>query len=144
MRALVGHREPALAVLYASAAGAAGIQVAGWIPQRALTSGLVPVPGRARIEEVNVKRGTERPPQASDPSPDMAIQYILSSPAWDLLVALELSGGPGIGQWVTSPDGDFECVIPADDTLEKLRQHLVRARNLLAQQPGGVRLHRGA
>ena len=40
--------EPALAVVYADADGAAGMQVAGWIPRRALSTGLVPLPGRAR------------------------------------------------------------------------------------------------
>ncbi len=39
---------PALAVVYADADGAAGMQVAGWIPRRALSTGLVPLPGRAR------------------------------------------------------------------------------------------------
>ena len=40
--------EPALAVVYADADGAAGMQVAGWIPRHALSTGLVPLPGRAR------------------------------------------------------------------------------------------------
>jgi len=39
---------PAVAVVYADADGAAGMQVAGWIPRRALSTGLVPLPGRAR------------------------------------------------------------------------------------------------
>lgn len=42
------HEEPPLALVYATSAGAAGMQVAGWIPRRALASGLVPLPGRAR------------------------------------------------------------------------------------------------
>ncbi len=45
--ALVKHHEPTLAIVYADAAGAAGMQVAGWIPRRELPSGLVPLPGRA-------------------------------------------------------------------------------------------------
>jgi len=45
--ALASHDEPALAVVYADSAGSAGVQVAGWIPQRALPAGLVPLPGRA-------------------------------------------------------------------------------------------------
>jgi penicillin amidase len=40
--------EPAVAVVYAAADGAAGMQVAGWIPRHALSTGLVPLPGRAR------------------------------------------------------------------------------------------------
>jgi penicillin amidase len=46
--ALENHHEPALAVVYADSHGAAGMQVAGWIPHRGLPSGLVPLPGRAR------------------------------------------------------------------------------------------------
>jgi penicillin amidase len=41
-------REPALAVVYADTEGAAGMQVAGWIPRREVESGFVPLPGRAR------------------------------------------------------------------------------------------------
>jgi penicillin amidase len=40
--------EPAVAVVYADADGELGMQVAGWIPRRALSTGLVPLPGRAR------------------------------------------------------------------------------------------------
>jgi penicillin amidase len=46
--ALAHVTEPALAVVYADADGAAGMQVAGWIPWRPLATELVPVPGRAR------------------------------------------------------------------------------------------------
>lgn len=45
--ALSRHHEPALAVAYADASGAAGVQLAGWIPARVIPSGLVPLPGRA-------------------------------------------------------------------------------------------------
>ena len=45
--ALAGVATPALAVVFADAQGAGGLQVAGWIPQRSLPSELVPVPGRA-------------------------------------------------------------------------------------------------
>jgi len=47
-QALESHHEPVLAVAYADRAGAAGVQLAGWIPQRSLPTGLVPVPGRNR------------------------------------------------------------------------------------------------
>jgi len=47
-RALARHEEPVLTVVYAAGDGAAGLQVAGWIPSRALASALVPLPGRAR------------------------------------------------------------------------------------------------
>jgi penicillin amidase len=48
LAALAGLREPALAVVYADTEGAAGMQVAGWIPRREVESGFVPLPGRAR------------------------------------------------------------------------------------------------
>jgi penicillin amidase len=46
--ALEHHHEPTIAVVYADEAGAAGVQMAGWLPQRSLPTGLVPVPGRNR------------------------------------------------------------------------------------------------
>jgi len=45
---LAEHHEPALAVAYADKEGACGVQVAAWIPVRALPTDLVPLPGRAR------------------------------------------------------------------------------------------------
>jgi penicillin amidase len=48
LAALAGLSEPALAVAYAAPDGRAGVQVAGWIPRRPLSTELVPVPGRAR------------------------------------------------------------------------------------------------
>jgi penicillin amidase len=47
-RALAEHHEPPLAVAYADRDGAGGVQVAAWIPVRALPTDLVPLPGRAR------------------------------------------------------------------------------------------------
>jgi penicillin amidase len=47
LKALAQLTEPALALVYADANGAAGMQVAGWIPWRPLAAQLVPVPGRA-------------------------------------------------------------------------------------------------
>lgn len=44
--ALELHPEPVLAVAYADAAGAAGIQTAGFLPERGLPAGLLPVPAR--------------------------------------------------------------------------------------------------
>lgn len=48
LAALAQHAVPPLAVVYADAAGAAGLQVAGWIPRRPIATGLVTLPGRAR------------------------------------------------------------------------------------------------
>jgi len=47
-QALADHHEPPLAVAYADQGGAGGVQVAAWIPVRALPTDLVPLPGRAR------------------------------------------------------------------------------------------------
>jgi penicillin amidase len=49
VEALASHGEPPLAVVYADADGAAGMQVAGWIPRRAIPTGLDSLPGRARL-----------------------------------------------------------------------------------------------
>jgi penicillin amidase len=48
LAALESHHEPVLAVVYADAVGAAGMQVAGWIPHRSLSARLQPLQGRAR------------------------------------------------------------------------------------------------
>lgn len=42
------HHEPVLAFAYADAKGRGGVQVAGWLPNRPLPTGLVPVQGRLR------------------------------------------------------------------------------------------------
>ncbi len=47
-RALEEHHEPPLAVAYVDRGGAGGVQVAAWVPVRALPTDLVPLPGRAR------------------------------------------------------------------------------------------------
>lgn len=47
--ALRDHHEPAIALLYADDSGAAGLQVAGWIPRRRLHTGHVPVLGRHTV-----------------------------------------------------------------------------------------------
>jgi penicillin amidase len=49
LSALARHHEPVVTVVYADAKGAAGKQLAGWLPQRALPTSLVPVPGRLRL-----------------------------------------------------------------------------------------------
>ena len=46
--ALALHAAPPVEVVYADRNGAVGLQVAGWLPQRTLPSGLSPVPGRLR------------------------------------------------------------------------------------------------
>jgi penicillin amidase len=46
--ALRDHDEPPIAMVWAEAAGGAGLQVAGWIPHRRLAAQLLPLPGRAR------------------------------------------------------------------------------------------------
>ncbi|MGI9592934.1 MAG: penicillin acylase family protein [Myxococcota bacterium] len=61
--ALQGIGEPVVALVYADAEGAAGLQVAGWIPRRPLETGLVPVPGRARWYDWNGRIPFERLPR---------------------------------------------------------------------------------
>ncbi|MEE2679587.1 MAG: penicillin acylase family protein [Myxococcota bacterium] len=63
--ALVGVATPALAVVFADTAGAGGLQVAGWIPQRSLPSELVPVPGRAPWYDWKGPTPFEKLPRAS-------------------------------------------------------------------------------
>lgn len=46
---LAEHHSPVVAVVYSDSEGDAGIQLAGWLPGRALPSGLVPVPARMKI-----------------------------------------------------------------------------------------------
>ncbi len=46
--ALTRHQSPPVEVVYAARSGGVGLQVAGWLPQRTLPSGLSPVPGRLR------------------------------------------------------------------------------------------------
>ena len=45
---LADHREPVLVVTYADRAGAAGWQLAGWIPRRLLGAANLPTPGRQK------------------------------------------------------------------------------------------------
>ncbi|NRA07029.1 MAG: penicillin acylase family protein [Myxococcales bacterium] len=47
-QALATHVEPALLVGYADSRGEAGLQMAGWLPDRSLSSHLMPLPGRVR------------------------------------------------------------------------------------------------
>jgi len=60
--ALVDHHEPVLAIAYADRSGDAGIQVAGWLPQRPLPTGLVPVQGRLRSFDWRERVPIERLP----------------------------------------------------------------------------------
>ena len=46
--ALQTHHEPVLAFVFADRSGEGGMQVAGWLPNRPLPTGLVPVQGRLR------------------------------------------------------------------------------------------------
>ncbi|MCS5636040.1 MAG: penicillin acylase family protein [Myxococcota bacterium] len=71
--ALASHHEPVVAVVYADASGDAGVQLAGWIPQRTLPSSLVPVPARMRIYDWRGRLPYDRLPSvrfdASNSSP---------------------------------------------------------------------------
>ena len=49
LRALPDHHEPVISVVYADQSGRAGMQLAGWLPERILPTSLVPVPGRLAL-----------------------------------------------------------------------------------------------
>jgi penicillin amidase len=80
VEALASHREPVLAVVYADADGAAGLQVAGWIPHRPMSAGLTTLEGRARLHDWSV------------PVP------------FDSLPAAQLLGGEG---WIVAADASL-------------------------------------
>ncbi len=61
-RALKEHHEPPLAVAYVDRGGAGGVQVAAWVPVRALPTDLVPLPGRARWYDWQGRLGFEQLP----------------------------------------------------------------------------------
>ncbi len=63
-RALSAHHEPVLTFLFADAGGGGGLQVAGFVPDRGIPSGLVPVPGRSRWSDWRGAVNLERLPRA--------------------------------------------------------------------------------
>ena len=63
--ALAGHHEPPIALVWAEANGEAGMQLAGWIPERSLAPQLLPLPGRARIYAWDTRVAPEALPSAS-------------------------------------------------------------------------------
>lgn len=63
--ALVGHHEPVLAFVFADAAGAGGLQVAGAIPRRAEGTGQTPMPARDETLRWRGLLGSEALPQAA-------------------------------------------------------------------------------
>ena len=63
--ALAGHHEPVLSVVFADADGAAGLQVAGYVPRRGLATNLAPVPGRTDLYDWKGALPLEALPQAS-------------------------------------------------------------------------------
>jgi len=77
--ALADHHEPVLALVYADAAGAAGLQVAGWIPRRTLPSGLLPMAGRSAWAEWQGRIPAERLP-AGRTSPERPWRVAADNP----------------------------------------------------------------
>jgi len=63
--ALAGHHEPVLAIVFADADGAAGLQVAGYVPRRGLATNLAPVPGRTDLYDWKGALPLEALPQAT-------------------------------------------------------------------------------
>lgn len=75
---LAEHHEPVLAFAYADRRGRGGVQVAGWLPDRPLPTGLVPVQGRLRSFDWRERASLEKLPHQ-----DLASD----GPAW--LLALD-------------------------------------------------------
>jgi penicillin amidase len=65
--ALAGHHEPVLAFVFADGDGAAGLQVAGYVPHRGLATNLAPVPGRTDLYDWKGALPPEALPQAALP-----------------------------------------------------------------------------
>jgi penicillin amidase len=63
--ALAGHHEPVLAIVFADGDGAAGLQVAGYVPHRGLATNLAPVPGRTDLYDWKGALPEEALPQAT-------------------------------------------------------------------------------
>ncbi|MBW2498749.1 MAG: penicillin acylase family protein [Deltaproteobacteria bacterium] len=63
--ALESHHEPVLAFVHADREGGGGVQIAGWLPKRALPTGLVPVQGRLRSFDWRERVALTELPRAS-------------------------------------------------------------------------------
>ncbi|MEM7411894.1 MAG: penicillin acylase family protein [Myxococcota bacterium] len=63
--ALTQHHEPPIALVWAESSGEAGLQMAGWIPERSLAPQLLPLPGRARLYAWDSRIAAEALPSAS-------------------------------------------------------------------------------
>lgn len=69
---LQDHHEPVVAAVFADAAGAGGLQVAGWLPRRVLPTSLQPVPGRLRSYDWTVRIPYDELPSAALVAPEDA------------------------------------------------------------------------
>lgn len=83
--ALESHQEPPVEVVYADREGNVGLQVAGWLPQRTLPSGLSPVPGRLRVFDWRAPIERDALPsqqiRADDADPDVLPTWVISTGA---------------------------------------------------------------
>jgi penicillin amidase len=105
--ALAEHHDPVLAIVYADAEGQGGLQVAGWLPKRAMTTNLVPVPGRTRWYNWRGRLPFEQLPHVAlgpdvgwliaadnplgDPEAPFAIEWLWTK---RVRLALEIAGPP--------------------------------------------------
>ena len=78
--ALATHHEPVLAFAFADRGGEGGVQVAGWLPNRPLPTGLVPVQGRLRSFDWRERVALEDLPSARLGEDDRAWQRALDQP----------------------------------------------------------------
>ena len=122
---LESHHEPVLAFTYADRAGAGGVQVAGWLPNRPLPTGLVPVQGRLRSFDW-------REPVALDSLPAAALGA--GGRAWVMAMDQPWSGRGGLDQteWLwRSGDRATRLERVLDDRLRAGRLDLRSAAELL-------------
>jgi penicillin amidase len=87
--ALAGHHEPVLAIVFADADGAAGLQVAGFVPRRGLATNLAPVPGRTDLYDWKGALPLEGLPQAT----------LQGGGSWLIAADAPLSRGGVRGEW---------------------------------------------
>ena len=123
---LATHHEPVLAFAYADTQGEGGVQVAGWLPNRPLPTGLVPVQGRLRSFDW-------RETVSIDALPGQRVGE--RGRSWALALDQPWPGRGGLDQteWLWRPgDRATGLELALDERLERGRLDLRDAAELLA------------